>query len=1024
MDRIPRTAAALAFTLFAACSSDPPPAIAHKIAARSELIGGPGALGEVGDYLLANDQIRLVIQGEGYSRGFGVYGGSLIDADLQRPAQAGSDQGGNGFDAFSEMFPAFFLKAMAPSKGGITTKSYPDGSASVIVSGTGAEFLFMLTRINGVVVGPSEGLVFANEYRLPPGKRYVEITTSVTNISGQTVKFPGDGVDALTGGVKFFLPVGDVLLFGAANKVFAPIAGFDLRFTLQDLYKTPPPLPALPGLVTPFLATTNEHVSYGFASGVTDPEVSFVKKAGYPDARPDDLLIPFIFSGFTGSFYAAAPEFLEDRQRFEFKKYFIVGTGDVASIRDVIHEIRGAKTGKLAAKVRSGVTKEPIAASVVSYDAAGKVYSEHRPIDGRFMGSYEPGKYSYRVVAEGRFTTAPVAFEIKEGETTALEIEVEEPGLVNVRIRDELGRAMPGKCTLVSHYVPAASGLDPMSFLYDLKVGEHRRPLDLIPDVLGDEKTREYLEQVIYVGVEPRTEPVRPGHYRAVCSRGLEYDLVEREVDVVAGRLTELDVGLKQSVVTAGWVSGDYHLHARHSVDSYMAYPDRITTVAAEGVDLAVATDHNYVTDYTPTIAAEGLSQFIQGMVGLELTTLEIGHFNGFPLKYNPGPITKGAFAWSGRAPEALFTDLRALGAYGPERMVVQVNHPRDAILGYFNAYNYNPDNGLPEDASNVLLAPDGPEFGKDKFSLSFDAIEIYNGKRFDLIKSYRVPEVLPPPPLPMVVPPAGEILRDSNGKIAFPGGLDDWFGLLDQNKRITASANSDSHDTDDEAGYPRTYTPVSDDRPGSIPELDIVSAMRSQKAMLTNGPLVFFSVGGKAMGEVADGKAGTVKVKIQIRAASWVDVSRVSILLNGTSVKDFDGDRSSLAELEADVPITRDSWIVVEARGAKSMWPVVTPLEVPSVQIGDAVGGIASAFGINLNPFGNLQPNRVGTVKPYAFTNPVYVDFDGDGQFKGPGVSMQGLMAAETAPRSSATRQKLSAVPTLLKVFAAFNCH
>lgn len=140
---------------------------------------------------------------------------------------------------------------------------------------------------------------------------------------------------------------------------------------------------------------------------------------------------------------------------------------------------------------------------------------------------------------------------------------------------------------------------------------------------------------------------------------------------MVAGRLTQLDVGLKQSVVTPGWVSGDYHLHARHSVDSYMSYPDRITTVAAEGVDLAVATDHNYVTDYTPTIASEGLSQFIQGMVGLEPSRRSrSGTSTAFRSSTTPGPITKGAFAWSGRSPEALFTDLRALGAYGADRMV------------------------------------------------------------------------------------------------------------------------------------------------------------------------------------------------------------------------------------------------------------------------------------------------------------------------------------------------------------------
>src|SRR6185436_1543554 len=74
----------------AGCSSKVPLVAARQIASRADLIGGPGALGDVGDYLLANEQIRVVIQGPGYSRGFGLYGGSLIDADLQRPRSAGS----------------------------------------------------------------------------------------------------------------------------------------------------------------------------------------------------------------------------------------------------------------------------------------------------------------------------------------------------------------------------------------------------------------------------------------------------------------------------------------------------------------------------------------------------------------------------------------------------------------------------------------------------------------------------------------------------------------------------------------------------------------------------------------------------------------------------------------------------------------------------------------------------------------------------------------------------------------------
>src|SRR5689334_22696352 len=89
-------AGALAASAIAAysCSTKSPRAVVRQIKSRTDLIGGPSALGEVGDYLLQNEQIRVIVQGAGYSRGFGVYGGSLIDADLVRPVEEGNSGGG------------------------------------------------------------------------------------------------------------------------------------------------------------------------------------------------------------------------------------------------------------------------------------------------------------------------------------------------------------------------------------------------------------------------------------------------------------------------------------------------------------------------------------------------------------------------------------------------------------------------------------------------------------------------------------------------------------------------------------------------------------------------------------------------------------------------------------------------------------------------------------------------------------------------------------------------------------------
>ena len=348
---------AIAASTLGGCEVQSPSAYAKRITSRSELIGGPGALGDVGDYLLANEQIRVIIQDGGFSRGFGIYGGALIDADLQRPATFGDSAGGQGFDNFSELFPGLFVKAMRPAS--IRVVNRDNGSASVIVRGSADEFLFLASRVNDLLLdGPA--IRFENEYRLLPGRRYVEIITTVSNegVDRTPIEFPSRSAQVLLGDTPFVFPVGDVVLFGAGNDVFAPGAGFDLRFTLDEKLLNPAPPPVLPGLVTSFLATRGRNVSYGFVGGETAPATSLVTRTE-ADGAPGDLIVPFIASAFTGTYYGAPPRTLEFGQSYSYRKYFVVGDGDVASIRDVFHEIRGTTTGAVTGFVIDAQTKAP-----------------------------------------------------------------------------------------------------------------------------------------------------------------------------------------------------------------------------------------------------------------------------------------------------------------------------------------------------------------------------------------------------------------------------------------------------------------------------------------------------------------------------------------------------------------------------------------------------------------------------------------------------------------------------------------
>ena len=64
---------ALVFAGLIACDDTSGRSYARQIESPNELIGGPGALGTVGDYLIGNQKIRVIIQNEGWSRGFGIF---------------------------------------------------------------------------------------------------------------------------------------------------------------------------------------------------------------------------------------------------------------------------------------------------------------------------------------------------------------------------------------------------------------------------------------------------------------------------------------------------------------------------------------------------------------------------------------------------------------------------------------------------------------------------------------------------------------------------------------------------------------------------------------------------------------------------------------------------------------------------------------------------------------------------------------------------------------------------------------
>jgi hypothetical protein len=100
---------------------------------------------------------------------------------------------------------------------------------------------------------------------------------------------------------------------------------------------------------------------------------------------------------------------------------------------------------------------------------------------------------------------------------------------------------------------------------------------------------------------------VPAGSYTVYASRGPEWSINKAQVTLESGKETAFAATLKHEVDTAGWISGDFHLHTlTHSGHGDANMKERILTFLGEGLEFAVATDHNHNIDYEPTVRELG----------------------------------------------------------------------------------------------------------------------------------------------------------------------------------------------------------------------------------------------------------------------------------------------------------------------------------------------------------------------------------------------------------------------------------
>ena len=979
--------AATALLMSTACNESTPYASARQVTSRGDLVKGKRALGDLGDFVLSNGRIRAVIQGNTPSRGMSTFGGALIDLDLERPGAAASAASA-GDDGVADIFPAFLLRGLKPDDVFIKSDGSDGGPAIVTMRGKGEEFMTMVKAVNDLML--SDDFYYEVDYILDPvlpdapahEGRSLRLHITATNAS------PTETISLATQTMP--IGFGLVVLMGAGQPLFLPgKAGFDLRYALIDAYAHPPALPAIAGVVTRAIVTSGEKVSYAMAPERSRNNFVWHKRELYEDATDDSLIIPFVADSFTGAFFHTPPAKLAPGESTTFDVRIFIGSGDVASAMDLLWKYRGEPVGTFSAEVREEVSQVPVKGATVTLTeiATDKVLASCRTeASGRCTALVQPGRYRASVAMRHRATRHSDAFEIEVGKTRHVQLAIGRSARLTATVIDaDTGQPLPAKISLVGRYGAEHAGEPTEAFLFDPRLGEPFRYTDMVADDPSDPATLEYLEHVFYTGASGTgASEVLPGTYRAVASRGIAYDLAEAELTVAPGSSANIALSLRRVAEAPGYVHSDLHLHSVKSIDSDLSLEDRALTCAAEGLEVATMTDHNFVTDLGPATVATSLGDWLLPMIGLELTTLELGHFNGYPLRYGPGAITHGSFDWYQAPAQQIFDGLRALAACPSEATVVQVNHPRDGNMGYFNAF------ALDEQAAprlpTAMMSPSGPEFALDNWSEDFDALEILNGKHTEYIHSLRVPlDYQPPSSKPHIVP--GEIYRDAAGSAVYPGGFDDWMALLRKGRTYVGMANSDSHDfLTSEAGYGRSLVRIGR-KPATMRDLDkceLARAIRAGGVMMTNGPLVELTVNGAPTGALVTAEDGRVTIRIDVWAAPWIDVARVYLY-------DAAGNREAIPLTPADDGLIRlsatldktlgaDDFFLVEVEGDKSLWPVVPGLEQPPLMIADAVGSLLEAFGMADDADSALALKTVHPMMPWAMTNPVWVDVDGDG--------------------------------------------
>ncbi len=998
--------------------------LAKEITSAVDCVDGPLSRCRVGDYLLENDEIRIVIQD--IQRGInsvGLYGGQIIDADLNRG-------GGPEIDNFEEWATNINIEGTAHYTALSIINDGSDGQAAIIratgvddlldtlnPSSTIASFGFPLPASADDVDLPVE---ITTDYTLEPGRNYVRVDTRIQNIDG------GSSYDIFFG--EFMNGSGQVETFQSGYGFGEPLV----------TNRCPAAAPNPCNVVIYRGVDEAADVSYGYVHEIPGSTAFTTSGVSVP------LLGVEITLALIG---AAPPNFTLEAMgtpgdQLSFTRYFIVGDGSVSSVLSARNEIQSLATGVVEGTVETttGGPAAGVEVAVLGLPADGpstlgapltRNVVNHTVTDafGDYSIDMPPGDYDVVFNLEGHSFQGGGATPVLNPVTipafgsTNLDVTLPDAGSLMVTVTDGALAALPAKASVVG-FDPSQDPLNSQSIL-----GLISNTTGVFSDQFSDGNPFGVTE-VLFIdptGVSD-TIPIEPGSYEVVVDRGPEYSIDSVPVVVSANLTTAASAKIAPVIDSSGFVSGDFHVHSVDSPDSEVLPLERIVSMMSAGLEFFTPSDHEFRSDFQPLIISNGWDAIVTSTTNNEITTFDYGHFNAWPLTIDPGFVNGGAVDHGGAAPDGL--DFPSAGNYSltpgeifttadsdPGTNVVQVNHIH-SHFGLDGGSGLAIDTGVEPPKSAVpasarRLDPALEDVSKGYFDDGFDVLEIWIGES------------------------RAQIFTNFLGQNA-----GDWFNLLNQGILRVGIADSDTHRRKlTQAGNPRTMIASGTDVVAALDAETLATSLKSGRAFGTNGPMLRVTLEALTSGLTAsleDGDSvlvaaddGKVEITVDVQSPSWAEFDSIEFYMNSATTKSTSMEESgagpvtvaryaiapdfvltegtdftaSTVAIDGTVPagdrieatatltldgtlnpaLTEDTWIVVMVKGTDGISKPLFPMVPNSLDTGSN------------STLGDLTDGNLGEdgITALAFTNPLYVDFDDgsggspDGDFDPPGVQI-----------------------------------